>query len=64
MRRHTIAPRANWEQKVAEAGLTWHTGEQIYWNESAYYEFTAKEVDALEQALPAHGHSGDRDPAD
>jgi len=50
MRRHTIAPRANWEQKVAEAGLTWHTGEQIYWNESAYYEFTAKEVDALEAA--------------
>ena len=44
MRRLTTTPRANWEQKVSEAGLTWHTGEQIYWNEAAYYEFTAKEV--------------------
>jgi len=50
MRRHTIAPRTNWQQKVEEAGLTWHTGEQVYWNEAAYYEFTAKEVDVLEAA--------------
>jgi glutathionylspermidine synthase len=35
---------------VEEVGLTWHTGEQVYWNESAYYEFTAKEVDVLEAA--------------
>ena len=50
MRRLAAAPRPNWEQKVAEAGLTWHTGETVYWNESAYYEFTAKEVDELEAA--------------
>ena len=50
MRRLAAAPRPNWEQKVAEAGLTWHTGENVYWNESAYYEFTAKEVDELESA--------------
>jgi len=25
--------------------VTWHTLEQPYWNESAFYEFTAKEVD-------------------
>jgi glutathionylspermidine synthase len=35
-------PRADWEKKVEEAGLTWHTGEQVYWDESAFYEFTAK----------------------
>src|SRR5207244_1860175 len=50
MRRLTTSPRPNWEQKVEEVGLTWHTGEQVYWNESAYYEFTAKEVDVLEAA--------------
>jgi len=50
MRRLTVAPRPNWEQRVSEAGLTWHTGETLYWNESAYYEFTAKEVDVLETA--------------
>ncbi len=50
MRRVSISPREGWQQKVEEAGLTWHTGEQPYWNESAFYEFTAKEVDALEAA--------------
>ncbi len=57
-------PRANWQQKVEENGLTWHTGEQPYWNESAFYEFSAKEVDVLEAAtneleamtLPAAQH--------
>jgi glutathionylspermidine synthase len=50
MRRISISPRDGWQQKVEEAGLTWHTGDQPYWNESAFYEFTAKEVDALEAA--------------
>jgi glutathionylspermidine synthase len=50
MRRISITPRLGWEKKVEEAGLIWHTGEQVYWNESAFYEFTAKEVDVLEAA--------------
>ena len=50
MRRVLIDPRADWQRKVEEAGLSWHTGEQPYWNESAFYEFTAQEVDALEAA--------------
>jgi glutathionylspermidine synthase len=50
MRRVASTPRPNWEQKVQESGLTWHGGQQPYWNESAFYEFTAKEVDALEAA--------------
>src|SRR5438309_7448866 len=50
MRRVDCAPRAGWEEKVESVGLTWHTGAQPYWNESAYYEFTAKEVDELEAA--------------
>ena len=50
MRRIAIAPRENWQEKVESVGLTWHSLEQPYWNESAFYEFTAKEVDALEAA--------------
>ena len=50
MRRCTISPRADWQKRVEEVGLTWHTGEHEYWNESAYYEFTAKEVDTIEAA--------------
>jgi len=54
MRRIATEPRAGWQQKVEEAGLAWHSGEQPYcrqcWNESAFYEFTAKEVDLLKAA--------------
>ncbi|HWC98031.1 MAG TPA: glutathionylspermidine synthase family protein [Candidatus Sulfopaludibacter sp.] len=50
MRRIASAPRENWQQKVEEVGLVWHTGQQPYWNEAAFYEFSAKEVDVLEAA--------------
>jgi glutathionylspermidine synthase len=50
MRRVAAPPRANWQSKVEAAGLTWHTPGQSYWNESAFYEFTALEVDLLEAA--------------
>lgn len=50
MRRIQSTPRSDWQSKVEELGLAWHTGEQPYWNESAFYEFTAKEVDVLEAA--------------
>jgi glutathionylspermidine synthase len=50
MRRLASTPRTNWQTKVESAGLTWHTPGQPYWNESAFYQFTAKEVDVLEAA--------------
>jgi glutathionylspermidine synthase len=50
MRRIDSQPRPNWQQKVEETGLIWHSGDQVYWNESAFYEFTAQEVDLLEAA--------------
>src|SRR5438132_7643302 len=50
MRRVATTPRADWQKQVESVGLTWHTLEQPYWNESAFYEFTAKEVDVLEAA--------------
>jgi glutathionylspermidine synthase len=50
MRRIVSEPRPDWQRKVEEQGLTWAQGEQPYWNESAFYEFTAREVDTLEKA--------------
>ncbi len=64
MRRLSSAPRPHWQRRVEEAGLTWHSLEQPYWNETAFYELTAREVDVLERttnelaamALVAAGH--------
>ena len=55
MQRRTITPRPNWQQIVESQGLLWHGAREglqaaPYWNESAFYEFTAKEVDELEAA--------------
>jgi glutathionylspermidine synthase len=51
MKRHRIQPRPAWQQQVEEIGLTFHTCDQdMYWDESACYELTAAEVDALEAA--------------
>jgi glutathionylspermidine synthase len=33
---------------VEEAGLAWHSNQEPYWNESAYYQFTAQEIAELE----------------
>jgi glutathionylspermidine synthase len=48
-------PRIDWQQKVESQGLLFHTVEQDegkvpYWDESAYYRFSSKEVDELERA--------------
>lgn len=40
MRRIATKPRADWQKKVEAVGLIWHSNEQVYWNESAFYEFT------------------------
>ena len=51
MQRITTSPRPNWQSRVEEIGLTFHTPNGVpYWNESAYYKFTGAEIDALEKA--------------
>ena len=50
MRRVAASPRTHWQSSVEAAGLIWHTPGQPYWNESAFYEFTASEIDTLERA--------------
>jgi glutathionylspermidine synthase len=51
MQRHSCQPRSDWRERVAGVGLTYHSHEAgPYWDESACYELTAGEVDALERA--------------
>jgi glutathionylspermidine synthase len=51
MQRHCIPPRSDWRVKVEAVGLTYHSHDEgLYWDESACYELTAAEVDALEAA--------------
>lgn len=54
MRRVTVDPRPNWQKRVEEFGLFYHTlrGEP-YWDESAYYQFTEYEVEQLYEATTA-----------
>jgi glutathionylspermidine synthase len=57
MKRHTIAPRSGWQQTVEGQGLVYpltrHPDGSLrpYWDESAYYEFTLPEVEALETSV-------------
>jgi glutathionylspermidine synthase len=50
MKRVSITPRENWQQKVESVGLAFHTLDNgdPYWDESAAYQFTAAEIDTLE----------------
>jgi glutathionylspermidine synthase len=51
MQRIAISPRPNWPATVEQQGLTYHTLDGVpYWHESAYYQLTRPEVDALEAA--------------
>lgn len=54
MKRLALAPRSDWREKVEQLGFTYHTHETgPYWDEGAYYEFSACEVDRLEAAANA-----------
>ena len=51
MHRMTLDPRPNWQKRVEEHGLHYHTlrGEK-YWDESAAYQLSSYEIDTLEGA--------------
>jgi glutathionylspermidine synthase len=51
VQRHSILTRSDWQAKVEAVGLTYHTiGGQTYWDESAYWQFTAAEIERIEAA--------------
>ena len=49
MRRLSVTPRADQEQKLEAIGLAW-AHESACWNESVCYEFTTAQVFELEAA--------------
>ncbi|MDG4863835.1 glutathionylspermidine synthase family protein [Streptomyces sp. T-3] len=57
MDRRTIEPRPGWQQTVEEQGLIYPLTRypdgslRPYWDESAYYEFSLPEVEALEEVV-------------
>lgn len=51
MMRITTSPRFDWQKRVEEYGMDFHTIDgEVYWDESAYYSFTTSEIDELESA--------------
>ena len=50
MQREIISPRDNWKQIVESQGLTFHSRDGDYWNESACYRFTDSEITRFERA--------------
>ena len=51
MLRKAITARPDWVAKVEGLGLLYHNdGKDDCWNESAYYYFTAKEIETVEKA--------------
>ena len=50
MRRVQGEARRDWQAKVEELGLSFHTPGDPYWYESAHYVLSAAEVDELEKA--------------
>ena len=52
MRRLTTSPRHDWQVRVERIGLTYHTlaDGTPYWDESAYWQLSAAEIDRLEAA--------------
>jgi len=54
MRRMTIPPRPDWQHRVEQLGLMFHTADgRPYWDESACYVFSRYEIDTLERATYA-----------
>jgi glutathionylspermidine synthase len=57
MHRHRSEPRPDWREQVEVLGFTYHSYEEgAYWDESACYELTAREVDTLETAANTLHH--------
>lgn len=50
MERILTTPRENWERKLEELGFGYHSLEELYWDESAYYRFTSAEIHQIETA--------------
>jgi glutathionylspermidine synthase len=55
MERRRMTPRPDWRRKFEDLGFHYHSLDDLYWDESACYRFTADEIDMLE-AVTAELH--------
>jgi glutathionylspermidine synthase len=54
MRRMSLDPRPDWQRKVEQLGLHFHTADgKPYWDESACYVFSKYQIDTVERATYA-----------
>ncbi len=53
MKRHTINPRVDWQNKVENIGFGFHSLDSKYWDEFVFYELSMKEVETIELATNA-----------
>ncbi len=50
MKRILTSPRENWQEKLEKLGFGYHSVDEVYWDENAYYEFDPNEINHLEKA--------------
>jgi glutathionylspermidine synthase len=50
MNRFNIEPRINYVEKLEELSFNFHSLDNPYWNEKAYYSFDMSEIDQIEKA--------------
>ena len=48
MIRRTVPVRPDWREKFEEAGFSFHSMDGEYWREGICYEFSAKQIDYLD----------------
>jgi glutathionylspermidine synthase len=50
MERRSVTPREGWQARLESRGFPLHTPDGPYWDESACWAFTAREIETLERA--------------
>ncbi|MFZ5774479.1 MAG: glutathionylspermidine synthase family protein [Thermodesulfobacteriota bacterium] len=50
MKRTAVPLRDHWQERCEEAGFAFHSMDGLYWREGFCYQFTADQVDAVEDA--------------
>jgi glutathionylspermidine synthase len=50
MERFSCSPRVDWREKVEKLGFTFHSLNDLYWDESVYYVLNNEDVELIEEA--------------
>jgi len=50
MKRIKVTPRHNYKKKLEDLSFNFHSLDNPYWDESAYYQFTPTEIATIEAA--------------